>query len=63
MKYQIVMVNEYKVLPPMDEKAIEAGINSFAEDGWKVFKFNRTKDAKYYALMVREKQKAPSEKR
>jgi hypothetical protein len=36
-KYQIEMVKEYKVLPPMDEKAVEATINSCAIDGWQVF--------------------------
>jgi hypothetical protein len=56
-KYKIEMVNEYKVLPPMDEKAVEATINSYAIDGWKVFVFSRIADGEYYALMFRVKQK------
>ena len=56
-KYKIEMVNEYKVLPPMDEKAVEAAINSYATDGWQVLVFSHTTDGKYYALMFRVKQK------
>jgi hypothetical protein len=56
-KYKIEMMYEYKVLPPMDEKAVEAAINSYAADGWQVLLFSRTADGEYYALMFRVKQK------
>jgi hypothetical protein len=56
-KYKIEMVNEYKVLPPMNEKAVEAAINSYATDGWQVLVFSRTADGEYYTLMFKVKQK------
>lgn len=56
-KHKIEMVKEYKVLPPMGEKSVEATINSHARDGWEVLVFNRVANGKYYTLMVRAKQK------
>ena len=56
-KYKIEMVNEYKVLPPMEEKIVEATINSYAIDGWQVHVFNCNVAGKYYALMFRSKKK------
>ena len=51
------MVYEYKVLPPLNKKAIETEINKYAMEGWKVSTFSIDREGKYYALMVREKQK------
>jgi len=31
-KHKIEMVEEYKVVPPTDEKTVEATINSYARD-------------------------------
>ena len=56
-KYKIEMMKEYKVLPPTDEKTVEATVNSYATDGWQVLVFSRTADGKYYTLMFRSKQK------
>jgi len=56
-KYKIEMLYEYKVLPPMNEKAVETAINSYATDGWQVLVFSRTIDGEYYTLLFRVKQK------
>ena len=56
-RYKIEMLHEYKVLPPMDEKTVEAAINNLAAEGWQVLEFSYTADNKYYALMFRVRQR------
>jgi hypothetical protein len=56
-KYKIEMMKEYKVLPPMDENAVETAINSCAIEGWQVLVFSRTAEGNYYTLLFRTKQK------